>query len=35
MIFRRIADLKTRLVDMTCNNRDIMEHLRAFAQEAP
>ena len=31
----RIADIDTRLVDMTSNNRDIMEHLRAFAEEKP
>jgi hypothetical protein len=31
----RIADLETRLVDMTGNNRDIMEHLRVFAEEKP
>ena len=31
----RIADLETRLADMISNNRDIMEHLRAFAQEKP
>ena len=31
----RIADIETRLVDMTGNNRDIMEHLRAIAQKKP
>ena len=31
----RIADLETRMVDLTSNNRDIMEHLRAVAQEKP
>lgn len=31
----RIADLETRLFDLTGNNRDIMEHLRAIAQERP
>jgi uncharacterized protein DUF6090 len=31
----RIADLETRLVDLTSNNRDIMEHLRAIATEKP
>jgi len=31
----RITDLETRLVDMTSNNRDIMEHLRAIAGQAP
>ena len=31
----RIADLETRLVDLTSNNRDIMEHLRAIATEQP
>lgn len=31
----RIADLETRLVDLTSNNKDIMEHLRAIAQEKP
>ena len=31
----RIADLETRLVDLTGNNRDIMENLRAIAQEKP
>jgi hypothetical protein len=31
----RIADIETRLGDMTGNNRDIMEHLRAIAQEKP
>lgn len=31
----RIADLETRLVDLTSNNRDIMEHLRAIAGESP
>lgn len=31
----RIADLETRLVDMTGNNRDIMEHLRAIAAKKP
>jgi hypothetical protein len=31
----RIADLESRLGDMTSNSRDIMEHLRAIAQEKP
>ena len=31
----RIADIETRLVDMTANNRDIVEHLRAIAREKP
>jgi hypothetical protein len=31
----RIADIETRLVDMTGNNRDIVEHLRAIAREKP
>lgn len=31
----RIADLDTRLVDLTGNNREIMEHLRAIAKEKP
>ena len=31
----RIADLETRMVDLTSNNRDIMENLRAIAQEQP
>ena len=31
----RIADLETRLVDLTGNNRDIMENLRAIAKEKP
>ena len=31
----RIADLETRLVDLTSNNRDIMENLRAIARETP
>jgi len=31
----RIADLETRLVDLTSNNRDIVENLRAIAQEKP
>ena len=31
----RIADLETRLVDLTGNNRPIMENLRAIAQEKP
>lgn len=31
----RIADLETRLVDLTGNNRDVMEHLRAIARERP
>ena len=31
----RITDLETRLVDLTSNNRDIVEHLRAIAQEKP
>ncbi len=31
----RIADLETRMVDLTSNNRDIVEHLRAIAQEKP
>ena len=35
MLRLRIADIETRLADMTSNNRDIMEHLRAIAQEKP
>ena len=31
----RIADLETRLFDLTGNNRDIMENLHAIAQENP
>ena len=31
----RIADLETRLFDLTGNNRDIMESLRAIAQDKP
>lgn len=31
----RIADLETRLVDMTSNNRDLLEQLRAVATERP
>ena len=31
----RIADLETRMVDLTSNNRDIVEHLRAIATERP
>lgn len=31
----RIADLETRLFDLTGNNRDIMEHLRNIANEKP
>ncbi len=31
----RIADLETRLFDLTGNNRDIMENLRAIAKEQP
>jgi hypothetical protein len=31
----RIADLETRLSDLTVNNREIMEGLRAIAQEKP
>jgi len=31
----RIADLETRLFDMTDNNREIMENLRAIAREKP
>ena len=31
----RIADLETRMVDLTSNNRDIVEHLRAMATEQP
>lgn len=31
----RIADLETRLGDLTVNNREIMEGLRAIAQEKP
>jgi hypothetical protein len=31
----RIVDLETRLVDLTSNNRDIMENLRVIAQENP
>ena len=31
----RIADIETRLFDMTSNNRDIVEHLRAIAKEKP
>jgi hypothetical protein len=31
----RIADLDTRLVDLTSNNRDIMENLRAIANGKP
>ncbi len=31
----RIADLETRLVDLTSNNRTIMESLRAIAKEQP
>ncbi|MEO7916003.1 MAG: hypothetical protein ABIR16_00040 [Dokdonella sp.] len=31
----RIADIETRMVDLTSNNRDIMEHLRAIATEKP
>jgi hypothetical protein len=31
----RIIDLETRMVDLTSNNRDIVEHLRAIAQEKP
>lgn len=31
----RIADLETRLVDLTGNNRDIMANLRAIAGEKP
>jgi len=31
----RIADLETRLVDLTGNNRTIMENLRAIAREKP
>ena len=31
----RIADLETRMVDLTSNNREIMQNLRAIAQEQP
>ncbi len=31
----RISDLESRLGDLTSNNRDIMENLRAIAQEQP
>ncbi len=31
----RIADIETRLADLTGNNRDIMENLRAIAQQTP
>jgi hypothetical protein len=31
----RIADIETHLVDMTSNNRYIMEHLHAIAEEKP
>lgn len=31
----RIADLETRLVDLTGNNRDIMENLRSVSAESP
>ncbi|MBS0193489.1 MAG: hypothetical protein JSR34_04520 [Proteobacteria bacterium] len=31
----RIADLETRLVDLTSNNRDILKNLRAIAAEKP
>jgi hypothetical protein len=31
----RIADLETRLVDLTSNNRDVYEGLQAIAQELP
>ena len=31
----RIADLETRMVDLTSNNREIMESLRAIAKEKP
>ncbi len=31
----RIADLETRLVDLTSNNRDIMEYLRNIGRERP
>jgi hypothetical protein len=31
----RIADIETRLVDLTSNNRDILDHLRAIAEEKP
>ncbi|MEO8440061.1 MAG: hypothetical protein ABI540_07550 [Spartobacteria bacterium] len=30
----RIADIETRLVDLTSNNRDIMDHLRVIAGES-
>jgi len=31
----RIADLETRLVDLTSNNRDVYEGLQAIAEELP
>jgi len=31
----RITDLETRPFDLTGNNRDLMEHLRAIAREKP
>ncbi len=31
----RIADLETRLVDLTANNRPILDRLRAIAAEKP
>ncbi len=31
----RIADLETRLFDLTRNNQDVMDNLRAIAQEKP
>jgi hypothetical protein len=31
----RIADIETRLFDLTGNNRDLMKHLRAIAREKP
>ncbi|MBL0164131.1 MAG: hypothetical protein IPP82_10990 [Xanthomonadales bacterium] len=31
----RIADLETRLFDLTRNNQEIMDNLRAFAKETP
>ncbi len=31
----RITDIETRLVDLTSNNRDILDHLRAIAAQKP
>jgi hypothetical protein len=31
----RIADLETRLVDLTGNNRDVLQGLQAIARQEP